>query len=176
MEIKYSKNKIELEKELNALDKLAIKISTILNKQDIKHVIVSGYICILFGRSRSSENIDIIIEKIGPEKFEKLWKETKNKELHCINAQKPKEAYNEYLTTGVAIRLSKKDEFIPNIEMKFPKNELDAWTLKQRKQVLLNSHKLFIPPWNYKYHSNSSSEAKKTSRTQNTSTTLSKTN
>ena len=59
MKLKFSKKKIEFRKELNDLDKFVIDFTSILNKLKIKYVIVSGYVAILFGRSRSSEDIDI---------------------------------------------------------------------------------------------------------------------
>lgn len=39
-----------------------------------------------------------------------------------------------------------KGTFIPNIEMKYPKIELDSWTLENRKSVSLNGKQLFISP------------------------------
>ena len=75
MKIIYKGNKIVFKKELNALDKLTIDFTSILNKLEIKYVLVSGYVSILFGRSRSSEDIDIIMEKISIERFKRLWAE-----------------------------------------------------------------------------------------------------
>jgi len=145
MNIKYSKNRIEFEKELNALDKFVIDFTFILNKLNIKYVIVSGYVSILFGRSRTSEDIDLIVEKLNFDKFRKLW-ENVYKKFECIIEKNSEHAYKEYLLTGHAIRFSKKDKFIPNIEMKFPKIDLDFWVLEERREVLLNNYKLFISP------------------------------
>jgi hypothetical protein len=145
MNIKYSKNRIEFEKELNALDKFVIDFTFILNKLNIKYVIVSGYVSILFGRSRTSEDIDLIVEKLNFDKFRKLWKNV-YKKFECIIEKNSEHAYKEYLLTGHAIRFSKKDKFIPNIEMKFPKIDLDFWVLEERREVLLNNYKLFISP------------------------------
>jgi len=106
---------------------------------------VSGYVAILFGRNRASEDVDIIIEKPDYGNFKKLWDEI-NKKYECINAFSSEEAYNEYLSNNTPIRFSKKNEFIPNFEIKFPKIELDNWTIKERKKVIINSYELFIAP------------------------------
>jgi len=45
-----------------------------------------------------------------------------------------------------AIRFSRNKEFIPNVEIKFPKVELDSWALKKRREVILNGNKIFISP------------------------------
>ena len=145
MEIIFSKNKIELKKELNNLDKFVIDFISILNKLNIEYVLVSGYVSILFGRNRSSEDIDLFIEKINFDKFSELW-DILNKQFECLNSKDIKDSYYNYLTENCAIRFSRKNEFIPNMEVKFPKNDLDIWTLKNKKEVILNNKKIFISP------------------------------
>lgn len=145
MKIRYLKGRIELEKELNLLDDLVISFTTILEKLGLKYVLVSGYVCILFGRNRASEDIDLFIEKISFNEFKDVWREL-NKRFDCINSGSIQTAYYEYLSSAHAIRFSKKKTFIPNIELKFPKNELDVWTIDNRKEVLLNKNRLFISP------------------------------
>ena len=145
MEIIFSKNKIELKKELNNLDKFVIDFISILNKLNIEYVLVSGYVSILFGRRRSSEDIDLFIEKINFDKFSELW-DILNKQFECLNSKDIKDSYYNYLTENCAIRFSRKNEFIPNMEVKFPKNDLDIWTLKNKKEVILNNKKIFISP------------------------------
>lgn len=145
MEIKFSKEKIELQRELNSLDDLVIDFTDILNKLNLKYVIVSGYVSILFGRSRSSEDIDIILEKLPISEFRMLWQKLQ-KEFECIITDDSGAAYNEYLLTRHAIRFSRKGTFIPNIEIKFPKVDIDKWTIDNRKEVILNDSLLFISP------------------------------
>ena len=64
---------------------------------------MSGYVAILFGRNRASEDVDIIIEKPDYDNFKKLWDEI-NKKYECINAFSSEEAYNEYLSNNTPIR------------------------------------------------------------------------
>ena len=145
MEIRFLKDRIELEKELNILDKIVLEFVSLLDKSNIKYVLVSGYVSILFGRSRTSEDIDIIAEIMDFNKFSRLWEQIYEK-FESINTEDLKEAYEDYLTKNHALRFSKKDSFIPNVELKFPKAELDFWTLKERKKVLLNNTEIFISP------------------------------
>ena len=53
MEI-LNKKTIKLDKELNLLDKFVLEFVRILEKH-VNYVIVSGYVAILFGRARSTE-------------------------------------------------------------------------------------------------------------------------
>jgi len=143
MGVVYSKGVFSLDKELNSLDVFTLDFCSILEKLNINYVLVSGYVSILFGRNRASEDIDIIVEKLGFDKFKSLWLAL-YKDFECLNTEIVKEAYDDYLLTAHAIRFSKKGCFIPNMEMKFPKNELDSWTLKNRKRVVLNKKTLYI--------------------------------
>ncbi len=145
MEIRFIKERIEFEKEINSLDRLTIDFSSVLNKLSIKYVIVSGYVSILFGRNRSSEDIDLILEKTPLVKFKELWNELEKK-FECINAESLESAYNNYLMHDNSVRFSRKGNYIPNIEIKFPKLELDFWTLRNSKEVLFNGNKVFISP------------------------------
>lgn len=146
MELQITKKKIEFDKEINELDRLVLDFVKILDKAKVRYVLVSGYIAILFGRSRGSEDIDIIIEKIDPTKFEMLWHVLAER-FECVNAATPKSAYGTYLNTGHSIRFSRKGMFVPNVEVKLPKYELDYWTLDNRKQVVLNGKDaIFISP------------------------------
>lgn len=145
MEIRISKTEIKFGKELNPLDQLTLDFVKALDNCKIKYVIISGYVAILFGRSRSSEDIDIIIEAIDKDKFNKLWNEL-SKKFECVITVDKKDAYDNYISTKHSLRFSRRGEFVPNIEVKFPKVELDDWTLKNSKKVILNKNILYISP------------------------------
>lgn len=145
MELKFSENRIIISKELNALDRFVLEFTSILDENNVKYVLVSGYVSILFGRSRSSEDVDLIVEKLDYESFSTLWNEIQEG-FECIITSVVEDAYTRYLLANLSIRFSEREKFIPNIEFKFPKNELDEWTLKERKEVLLNSRVIFISP------------------------------
>ena len=147
MEIKYSNSGITiLNKELSSLDKLTILFISILDRLQIEYVLVSGYVSILFGRNRNSEDIDIIIKKLDFKKFEQLFLEL-TKEFYCINSDNIKELYEEYLCSENSIRFSIEKTFIPNIEVKFPQTSLDILSLKERIRVNINNKfYIFISP------------------------------
>ena len=141
-----SKASIRLVKELNDLDKLVIDFVRILDRNKVKYVLVSGYVSILFGRSRSSEDIDIIVKKLPKRRFAVLWEDLL-KYFECLVPDNFESAYDKYLMKQTSIRFSRKDQPIPNIEFMFPKAEdLDNWVLKNGKQVRLNRHALKISP------------------------------
>ena len=145
MKYGVSHHQIKLNKELNELDNLVIDFARILNRKRVDYVLVSGYVSILFGRSRSSEDIDLIVKKISEEKFLTLWKAL-SKNFECITTKNPKKAYQNYLMERSALRFSRKGMFIPNIEFKFPKLDLDNWVIEKAKKVVLNGNVIRISP------------------------------
>ncbi|MDO8339959.1 MAG: hypothetical protein Q7T16_04855 [Candidatus Burarchaeum sp.] len=144
MEITFRKDGIIFNRELSSLDKLAISFASKLNKLRIKYVIVAGYVAIVFGRSRTSEDIDIIIEPLDYVRFEKLFRLLSNT-FECHQAPNAKLGF-EYLTSATALRFSPAEMYVPNIELKFAKTEIDAFSIAHRIKVSVNSNKLFIAP------------------------------
>ena len=142
MELEFRKNRIIFNRELSYLDKLALNFVKILNRQGIDYVIISGYIAILFGRSRNTEDVDLFIEEMPFEKFKKLWEALEKEGFECINAFSPEEAYNDYLKEMIAIRFAVKGTFEPNFELKYPKTDLNQYSLKNKIVVELNNEKL----------------------------------
>lgn len=145
MEIEWKEKNIELKKEINSLDLIVFDFTKILEEIGIKYVLVSGYVAILFGRSRSSEDIDIIMQTIDESAFSKLWGKL-TKLFWCLNSSKIDEAFKDYLKHGLSLRFAYENQVIPNVEIKVPKNELDTWTLEWRQAVKINTRVIYISP------------------------------
>lgn len=145
MELTFSKEKIILNKNLTSLDRFVLEFTAFLEKKQLRYVIISGYVFILFGRSRSSEDVDMFVERLDFERFKAFWNSI-GEIFDCINTSDVDDAYHDYVADGSSLRFAKKGTFIPNVEFKFPKVELDAWTLAERKTVLLNGKPLYISP------------------------------
>lgn len=71
-------NTIELNKEINELDLFVLDLIKIIEKYT-KYVLISGYVSIFFGRARSTEDVDMFIEKLSYNTFEKMFNEFKSK-------------------------------------------------------------------------------------------------
>jgi len=142
MEIEFGKNLIQFNRVLSNLDKLVIEFTRILEKQKVDYVIVSGYIAILFGRSRETEGVDIFIEEMDFEKFVGLWNELEKNGFECLNAASPKQAFSEYLNSNTAIRFAVKGTFIPNFELKYPRTKYNRYSLKRKVAIIVNGKKI----------------------------------
>lgn len=136
------KTTLEIKREISDLDRLALDFTTVLEKHT-PYVIVSGYVSILLGRARASEDIDIIIPKIAFPKLKKLVHDLKEKGFYGINEEKDSDIF-EYLTEGLAVRFAKQNTMIPNIELKWAKNRIDDLALQKTISVILSQGTLRI--------------------------------
>ncbi len=142
MNMEYIENKKEiiLNRELNELDKFVIDFTSLLDH----YVLVSGYVSILFGRSRATEDVDLLIPKIDKKEFEKLWKKVYKNGFECLNTNFPEKAFQ--MMHEHAIRFSRKGKPVPNMEFKMIKNEIDEYSLNNQIKAIINSKNLFISP------------------------------
>lgn len=138
MEFEFSGKRIKFSKELSDLDTFVLDFVDILNSLKIRYVIVSGYIAILFGRSRTTEDIDMFIEDIDKNKFHKMLEKVEKAGLWIINTSDSNQAYL-MLKEGDAIRIAKKNMAIPNIEIKIAKDQ-SIWN--EVIEVILNNSAL----------------------------------
>lgn len=69
---------LTISRERSELDKDVLAFTQVLNKCDIEYVIISGYVAILTGRSRSTEDIDVIIEALSESETKQLVTELKD--------------------------------------------------------------------------------------------------
>jgi len=137
-----TKGIIVLDRELSDLDRFTLEFTTVLEKH-VSYVIVSGYVSILFGRARASEDIDIIIPKIGFPSFQKVYRELKKNSWYCLNAEKDSDVF-DYLQENLPIRFANQGKVIPNIELKQAKNRFDDLALQKTVRVKLSEGELII--------------------------------
>ena len=83
------------------LDKFAKDFADIIEKHT-KYIIVSGFVAIAHGRSRGTEDIDMIIERISKEKFILLHRELVKAGFECIQSDDAETIYNDYLLDNIS--------------------------------------------------------------------------
>lgn len=145
MKISFEKGVWAIERDETALDAFVKDFASTLDSCGIKYVLVSGYVAILFGRSRNSEDVDFFIEQLDFERFEKLW-HALSKKFDPIVSSGASEAYTLYLSEGLSTRVAPKGKIIPNAEIKFPTKEIQAWALEHAIDARLNGFPLKITP------------------------------
>ncbi|MBU2576286.1 MAG: hypothetical protein KKF50_01035 [Nanoarchaeota archaeon] len=140
MEYNINKKEIKLDRKINELDNFVIEFCSLLDK----YVLVSGYVSILFGRSRSTEDVDLLIPEMNLEEFKKLWKKIHDSNFECLNTSISEEAFN--MIKEHNIRFSRKEKPIPNMEFKLIQNDIHKYSFENKIKVILGKHTLYISP------------------------------
>ncbi|MFH1294465.1 MAG: hypothetical protein ABIH90_00805, partial [Candidatus Aenigmatarchaeota archaeon] len=122
MEISFNDQQIELKKETNVIDDFVTDIASIVSAH-FRYVIVSGYIPILFGKIRATEDIDFFIDAADIADFPKFCEEFTRKGYYMLNAASVNDALH-LLKTGEAVRVAENGHVAPNAEIKIAK---DVW-------------------------------------------------
>jgi hypothetical protein len=133
---------------LSAEDTVAFAFAGALEALGIRYSVVAGYVSILFGRSRRSDDIDFIAEPIGEDRFTALCAELRNRGFSLmqgdINLEESlKRVYRGYLSRGLSVRFMYMNLVIPNVEFKLARNPLHAFSIENSIEVFLNGKRAF---------------------------------
>jgi hypothetical protein len=142
--MQISEDRLIIERELSELDKEVLEFIQVFRKLDIEYVIVSGYVAILTGRSRGTEDVDLIIPKLEEKDLDDLKKEFQDKGYWCINQDL--DEIDSHLEEGISVRIAKEGNVIPNFELFYPEDKFDREALNGRFKVKIQDEELFISP------------------------------
>lgn len=145
MDLEYDQNKVVIkDKVLTSLDKFVLDFTELLEEY-VDYVVVSGYVVILFGRARGTEDIDVIIRRMDKEDFAALYSELREDGYYFLNPEDMSGLY-EMLQEGLRIRAAKENTIIPNIELKFIKDDFDRYSIDHKLEVFIDQKRLNISP------------------------------
>lgn len=143
MEIKINDSEILLNgKVLNDLDKEVIEFVRLLRG---KYVIVSGYIAIVFGRPRTTEDVDIFMEIKNFGEFDGLYKRLVKSGYYCMSNGTSEELYGQF-EEGLPLRIAREGVVFPNFEIKKPASDTAKIAMENRKRLTFGAASLFISP------------------------------
>lgn len=130
-------------REPNRLDELAIAFSPILDRFNIEHVYIAGYVSILAGRARSTEDVDVLIERINEETADDLASALD--EEGFWGPAMPLSSMYEMLDTGDNIWVAPDDQITPHLEVKFVRDEFDRASLENAITARIGEDEIPIP-------------------------------
>ncbi|MBI2075876.1 MAG: hypothetical protein HYT72_01340 [Candidatus Aenigmarchaeota archaeon] len=143
MEFEFSDGRIRFSKELSDLDEFVIDLIKIIDQSGIKYSVISGYLAILFGRPRVTEDVDVFIEDIDYPRFKKFFDTLIERGYEFINSPDPEDLYHNYLKESLAIRAVKAGSVFPNMEIKLAKSKLDKTSLEKRIAIEFSGNRIW---------------------------------
>lgn len=133
--------------DVNTLNKFVSEFCSIVDRY-VKYIIVSGFVAIISGRARGTENIDMIIEKTDFLKFKQIHEDLVKNNFVCMQSDKPEVIY-DYLSSNTCVRYTKKDKPLPEMEIKFIKDEIDSTQITNRIKLPLADQNIWFGSVNY---------------------------
>jgi len=142
--VEWTERGLVVERAPNKLDRLAIGFSDILSRLDIDHTFVAGYVAILTGRPRSTDDIDVFIEQCAEPTIDELVDELEA-EGYWGPAMPLSEMYSS-LSNGTNIWIASDGEMAPHIEVKFPGDRFDRASLENALPAHIGDETIPIGP------------------------------
>jgi len=120
-----------MKKTLLPEDDIAFRFVRVLDEVGVRYVVVAGYVAILFGRARRSDDVDFIVEQIDENRFVELCREARKHGFVLMQGDIGSEdsvrrVYRDYLAEGLSVRFMYGDIIVPNIEFKM------VWSIVER--------------------------------------------
>ena len=138
-------NTIIIDRELTNLD-LFLKDFLDVLKKHTHYLIVSGFVSISTGRTRGTEDIDVLVPLIKKEKFKELLEELNNN-FWCYQGDTLDEIWN-YVEKKDSIRFAKINELFPNIEFITvdESKKVKYFELNHPQNIKIQDFEFKIPP------------------------------
>ncbi|HEX9709772.1 MAG TPA: hypothetical protein VGB42_07415 [Candidatus Thermoplasmatota archaeon] len=145
-QIEVTPRRIRVRLRPDNVDQLALDFCRVLTKLQVRYALVSGYVAILLGRNRLSEDIDLFVERLSVRQFKALHSAL-TKSLECITPGTVETLHGSYLDAGAestSVRYARPETFSPNVEMKFAQKPVHHYSLSRRVPVDVNGQRLYI--------------------------------
>ncbi|NPA96434.1 MAG: hypothetical protein GXO32_02385 [Crenarchaeota archaeon] len=132
-------------------DAIAIRFAEALEALGIRYAYVAGYIAILFGRNRRSDDVDVLAD-VDEVTFVELCKEARRRGFELMQGDIESESsvkavYQNYLREGLGVRFVLSNTAIPSIEFKKPATRIHRIAIDRSVVVVINGrHQLRISP------------------------------
>lgn len=138
--MEFEEEAIIIDKEPSALDELVLDVTDVLADLNIRYAVVSGYVAVLLGRSRATEDIDVITESFSKSTAAELADRLRTSGYW--GSAMPLDSIHEMLSDGSIIRVAEDGHRVPNVELKFATDEYDRASLENTISIRLNDREL----------------------------------
>jgi hypothetical protein len=137
---------IVINRDFTELDRFVKDFLDIISKH-CRHLIVSGFVSISSGRTRGTEDVDVLIPKLPAPLFQKLFDDLLEKGFWCYQGDTADGVYT-YIQDLSSIRFARVNEMFPNMEV-IPVTEdrkAKFFELMNPQKMKIGSLECNIPP------------------------------
>ncbi|PKK86518.1 MAG: hypothetical protein CVT48_00795 [Thermoplasmata archaeon HGW-Thermoplasmata-1] len=139
-------NRIRIDgKEVTEPDRFVLDCAAIIERTT-PYVIVSGYVAIFFGRARGTEDADMLIPQITETAFLEMHENLSKAGYYFLNPEDAAGLYDMPANDKLGVRIAENDSIIPNMELKFVKDDFDNFSFNSGREVVFGENRLYFPP------------------------------
>jgi len=131
-------------REPNDLDRLAVDVSGVLDELRLEHVFVAGYVAVLAGRSRATEDIGVILDPLDAQEAETLA--DRLDDAGFWGCAMPLDGLHDTLARGTNLRVARDGEIVPNVEPTYASDRFDRASLAGALTAHIDGERLPIGP------------------------------
>jgi hypothetical protein len=135
-----------LRRELTELDEFVRDFLAVLTHHS-NYLIVSGYVSISTGRTRATEDVDLLVPVMSEALFVAFFEDLARNGFWCYQADMPGVAY-PYMKDKLHLRFARTGEMFPNIEL-IPVDstkKLQYYELHHPQPIRIHDFSFKIPP------------------------------
>ena len=140
--MEFTDERVFIDKPPSDLDGLILEVGGILDDLGIEYSVVSGYVAVLFGRARATEDIDVITERLDKGTADELA--TRLQEAGYWGSAMPLEDWHDTLADDLSVRVAEDEHRVPNVELKFASDEHDRISLDDVIHVRLGGETIRV--------------------------------
>lgn len=142
--MKLDGDRLTLDRTLSTLDEDVVAFTAVLDDLGVEYVVVSGYVAILTGRARATEDVDIVLEPLERAAAERL--EDGFREADYWGMAMPLDDMPDLLADGERFRVAERDELFPNFELWYASNPVEREALSAAITAELGGQEIRISP------------------------------
>jgi hypothetical protein len=138
---------LKINRDLTELDYFVKDFLKVLKKHS-DYLIVSGFVSISTGRSRATEDVDILVPILTKDKFKDLFLDLEDENFWCYQGDSADEIYENYVKEFTSIRFARKDQMFPNMEVIFIDKSKKAkyYEFSNPQEIKIKNFRFKIPP------------------------------
>ncbi len=142
----FEENVLVIDRTLTELDLFVKSFLEILQKH-VDYLIVSGFVSISTGRTRGTEDVDVLIPKMDKEQFIPLFNELLENNFWCFQGDTVSEVY-PYIAELENVRFARKEELFPNMECipVTPEKKAQFFEFSHPQHIRIHDFTFKIPP------------------------------
>lgn len=131
--MEFDDDEVRIEKPPSDLDRLVLDVTSVLDEVGVDYAVVSGYVVVLFGRARATEDVDVIVERFDADIAAELA--GRLADAGYWGPAMPLEELHDTLNDDLPVRVAEDGHRVPNVELKFPTDRYDRRSLRETVRV-----------------------------------------